>query len=133
VLFGGSRLAGENSPGGNVIRFRLGAADGVTMTVNAKQPGPELEAKEVDLSVDFASALGLRQEPYERLIGDALDGNLRRFGREDIVEETWRVVQPILDHPGPIRHYPRGSWGPEAADALLESGEWVGPKPAPQA
>jgi glucose-6-phosphate 1-dehydrogenase len=128
VLFGGQKLAGDNSPGGNVIRFRLGSADGVTMTVNAKQPGPELEAKEVDLSVDFASALGIRQEPYERLIGDALDGNLRRFGREDIVEETWRVVQPILDHPGPIRHYERGSWGPEAADALLEHGDWVGPK-----
>jgi glucose-6-phosphate 1-dehydrogenase len=101
------------------------------MTVNAKEPGPELDAQEVDLSVDFASALGMRQEPYERLIGDALDGNLRRFGREDIVEETWRVVQPILDHPGPIRHYVRGSWGPEAADALLDGGEWVGPKTAP--
>ncbi len=130
VLFGGTRLLKENEPGGNVIRFRLGTADGVTMTVNAKEPGPELDAKEVDLSVDFAAALGQRQEPYERLIGDALDGNLRRFGREDIVEETWRVVQPVLDHPGPIRHYEKGSWGPEAADAIVVDGDWTPPQVA---
>ena len=110
--------AGPPGPEANLIRFRLGAKDGVTMTVNAKEPGPHLDSKPVDISVDFTSALGQRQEAYERLIGDALDGNLQRFGRQDIVEETWRIVQPLLDSPGPIRHYDRGTWGPGAADAL---------------
>ena len=101
-------------PAPNLIRFRLGSPDGVTFTVNAKEPGPDLDAKPVDLRVDFAAALGERQDAYERLIGDAIEGDRRRFGRQDIVEETWRIVQPVLDHPTPIHEYARGSWGPDS-------------------
>ena len=99
-------------PHPNILRFRLGKDDGVTLTVQAKAPGQELLTKEVDLSVDFAAALGERHEPYERLIYDAIDGSTRRFARQDIVEQTWRIVQPALDDPGPIHFYERGSWGP---------------------
>jgi glucose-6-phosphate 1-dehydrogenase len=100
-------------PAANLIRFRLGNPDGVTLTVNAKEPGPDLDAKSVDLQVDFAAALGERQDAYERLIGDAIEGERRRFGRQDIVEETWRIVQPVLDSPTPVIDYEPGSWGPE--------------------
>jgi hypothetical protein len=41
------------------------------------------------------------------------------FAREDSVEETWRIVQPLLDHPPDVRPYPCGSWGPEEAEALV--------------
>jgi glucose-6-phosphate 1-dehydrogenase len=71
------------------------------------------------LNVDFAAALGERQDAYERLLGDALIGSLRRFARQDVVEGTWRIVQPALDDPGPIHPYFRGSWGPAEADAIL--------------
>ncbi len=111
-------------PHPNLIRFRLGKHDGVTFTVQAKQPGRELETKEVDLSVDFAAALGERQEPYERLMHDALDGNPRRFARQDVVEQTWRIVEPALDDPSPVFLYDRGSWGPLEANRLLEGGHW---------
>ena len=111
-------------PHPNILRFRLGKDDGVTLTVQAKAPGQELLTKEVDLSVDFAAALGERHEPYERLIYDAIDGSTRRFARQDIVEQTWRIVQPALDDPGPIHFYERGSWGPDAADRLLGGGHW---------
>jgi glucose-6-phosphate 1-dehydrogenase len=100
-------------PAPNLIRFRLGNPDGVTLSVNAKEPGPDLDAKPVELRVDYATALGERQEAYERLIGDAIDGDRRRFGRQDIVEETWRIVQPVLDSPTPVVDYAPGSWGPE--------------------
>ena len=118
---------GPPGPVANLVRFRLGKSDGVTFTVNAKQPGPDLDSEPVDLRVDFASALGERQEPYERLLNDALDGNARRFGRFDLVEETWRVVQPALDNPGPVYRYPKGSWGPSEADALAGPAGWVPP------
>jgi glucose-6-phosphate 1-dehydrogenase len=111
-------------PHPNILRFRLGRDDGVTLTVQAKAPGQALVTKEVDLSVDFAAALGERQEPYERLIYDALEGSTRRFARQDIVEQTWRIVQPALDDPGPIRFYERGSWGPDSAAGLLDGGHW---------
>ena len=115
-------------PHANLIRFRLGAVDGVTMTVQAKQPGPDLVAQPVDLSVDFGASLGTRMGPYERLLGDAIVGDTRRFAREDGVECTWRVVQPALDNPVPVQRYARGTWGPDAADDLLGADHWHDPE-----
>ena len=120
--------AGGPPPGRNLVRFRLGKQDGVTFALQAKTPGPHLDSQEVDISVDFAAALGERSEAYERLLGDALVGSPRRFARQDVVEQTWRVVQPALDDPGPVHPYFRGSWGPSEADRLLEDGDrWFDP------
>ena len=119
---------GLPSPHANLIRFRLGALDGVTMTVQAKQPGPHLVAQPVDLSVDFGTSLGAQMDPYERLLGDAIVGDSRRFAREDGVECTWRVVQPALDDPVPVHRYARGTWGPDAADGLLGTDHWHDPE-----
>ncbi|MEJ7801064.1 MAG: glucose-6-phosphate dehydrogenase, partial [Ilumatobacter sp.] len=101
--------AGSPPPDRNLVRLRLGKKDGVTFGLQAKTPGPSLDSQEVDVSVDFAAALGERWEAYERLLGDAIAGSPRRFARQDVVEQTWRVVQPILDEPGPIHPYFRGS------------------------
>ncbi len=120
--------SGGPPPGRNLIRLRLGKNDGVTFALQAKTPGPDLDSQEVDVDVDFAAALGERQDAYERLIGDALIGSLRRFARQDIVEGTWRVVQPALDHLGDVVPYFRGSWGPADADDILLNGDhWFEP------
>jgi glucose-6-phosphate 1-dehydrogenase len=111
-------------PERNLIRFRLGNDDGVSMTLQAKTPGDQLDSQTVDLSVDFAAALGERKDAYERLLGDAIAGNPRRFARQDIVEEAWRIVQPVLDLPSAVHVYDRGSWGPPQAYALLEHGTY---------
>jgi len=118
---------GAPGPKPNLVRFRLGKADGVTLTVNAKEPGPLLDSQPIDLAVDFSAALGERAEAYERLLDDALAGDPRRFSRYDMVEETWRIVQPVLDDPGPIHPYERGTWGPEAAESLIGSQGWYEP------
>jgi glucose-6-phosphate 1-dehydrogenase len=73
--------AGGPPPGRNLVRFRLGKRDGVTFALQAKTPGPHLDSQEVDISVDFAAALGERRAAYERLLGDALLGSPRRFAR----------------------------------------------------
>ena len=119
--------AGGPEPGRNLIRFRLGKDDGVTFGLQAKTPGPHLDSQEVDLRVDFAAALGERQDAYERLLDDALDGSARRFAREDVVDHTWRIVQPALDDPGPVHPYPRGSWGPGQADRVCGGDPWFEP------
>jgi glucose-6-phosphate 1-dehydrogenase len=119
--------AGGPPPGRNLVRFRLGKDDGVTFALQAKTPGPHLDSQEVDVKVDFAAALGERQEAYERLLHDALDGSARRFAREDVVERTWRVVQPALDEPGPVHPYPRGSWGPAEAGRACGGDVWFEP------
>jgi len=56
-----------------------------------------------------------------------LAGLPRRFAREDIVEQTWRVVQPALDTPGPVHPYFRGSWGPSEANRILQGDSWFQP------
>lgn len=124
--------SGGPPPGRNLIRLRLGKHDGVTFALQAKTPGPELDSEEIDIGVDFAAALGERQDAYERLLGDALAGSLRRFARQDIVEGTWRIVQPALDDPGPVVPYFRGSWGPADADGILVNHDtWYEPTPEP--
>ena len=109
--------------------FRLSGDEGVTMHLSAKAPGEELTTRGVDLDVSFDRALGHRRDAYERLLEDAIEGDARRFARADAVEESWRVVQPVLDHPGPLRQYEPGSWGPAAADVLAEPyGGWRDPR-----
>ena len=120
--------AGGPPPGRNLVRFRLGKRDGVTFALQAKTPGPHLDSQEVDISVDFAAALGERSGAYERLLGDAIAGSPRRFARQDVVEQTWRIVQPIIDDPGEVHPYFRGSWGPAEAERLLGDGDhWYAP------
>jgi glucose-6-phosphate 1-dehydrogenase len=119
--------AGGPTPERNLVRFRLGKNDGVTFTLQAKTPGQALDSENVDVAVDFAAALGERREAYERLLDDAMAGLPRRFAREDIVEQTWRVVQPALDTPGPVHPYFRGEWGPAQADRILDGDTWFTP------
>jgi len=86
--------------------------------VQAKQPGAQ-STRTVDLSLIFSEELGDAPEPYERLLGDAMRGDASLFTREDSVEETWRIVQPLLDAPPLVEPYKPGSWGPAGADTLL--------------
>ncbi len=125
MLFTGE---GGHAPGCNLVRFRLGTKDGVSLWVQAKSPGRLDQTHPVELAVDFAQALGARQEAYERLLADAIDGDQHRFAREDMVEEAWRIIEPVLEHPGPVYPYPQGSWGPPEADPVVEDRAWHTPE-----
>jgi glucose-6-phosphate 1-dehydrogenase len=75
--------------------------------------------QDVRLDSSFADDLGEAARPYERLLYAALTGDRQLFAREDGIEQTWRIVQPLLDTPGEVQRYEPGSWGPEAAQSLL--------------
>jgi len=82
----------------------------------------------VRLDMLFGAELGPPLEPYERLLRDAIAGDSHLFAREDTVEETWRVVQPLVDQPPPLQEYPRGSWGPPEARRLVRGyADWHQP------
>jgi glucose-6-phosphate 1-dehydrogenase len=82
----------------------------------------------IELHMEFAAEGGEGPTPYEVLLHAALVGESIRFTRQDGVEETWRVMQPLLDAPPPVHPYAPGSWGPEAADELLAGfGRWHEP------
>ncbi|MGN6175361.1 MAG: glucose-6-phosphate dehydrogenase [Streptosporangiaceae bacterium] len=98
---------------------RIDPTPGADLVVQVMKPGPEPSLRTIDLSLIFAAELGDPPEPYERLLGDVLRGDARLFVREDSEEETWRIMQPLLDAPSPVEPYARGSWGPAAANTLL--------------
>ena len=78
--------------------------------------------------MEFAQEGGEGPTPYEVLLHAALIGDRSHFTRQDIVEETWRIVEPLLDTPGKALPYKPGSWGPAQADALVARfGGWHGP------
>jgi glucose-6-phosphate 1-dehydrogenase len=120
-------FAGHDTPPPhpNHLRFRLGADDGVTLSLQAKMPGERLVSRPVDLDVSFQAVLGDRHEAYERLLEDAMSGEATRFARDESVEYAWRVVTPVLERPPAVHLYDEGSWGPEEAYRLIEAhGGW---------
>ena len=80
------------------------------------------------LDMEFASEGGEDATPYEVLLHAALIGDATPFTRQDSVEESWRVVAPLLDAPPPVHSYAPGSWGPEEAEQLTNGfGGWRKP------
>jgi glucose-6-phosphate 1-dehydrogenase len=124
-LFFGS---GAAAPDANHLRFRLGSDDGVMLHLQAKAPGDALVSRAVDLEVSYEHVFGQRQEAYQRLLEDAMDGDPRRFGRADGLDEQWRIVDDVLTDPPRVHLYHRGTWGPAAAETLAASvGGWIEP------
>src|SRR5205085_2375829 len=79
------------------IVFRIDPGTGIRILLDAHradQPGPSV----IELDMEFAAEGGEGATPYEVLLQAALDGDSTHFTRQDMVEETWRVVQPLLDH-----------------------------------
>jgi glucose-6-phosphate 1-dehydrogenase len=115
------------TPEPNQLTIRIEPKAGARIRLYAKQAGEE--AFEVaDMEVLFEKVPGEDPEPYERLLGDAIAGNHQLFTRQSAIEETWRVVQPLLDEPGPVHSYDRGTWGPEEAEKLVRgTGQWAQP------
>ncbi len=105
------------TPEPNQMTVRIEPQPGARTRLYAKRAGEEA-FEPADLEVFFEKVPGEDPEPYERLLGDALAGRRELFTREDAVEETWRIVQPLLDEPGPVHPYRPGTWGPEEAENL---------------
>jgi glucose-6-phosphate 1-dehydrogenase len=112
-------------PGQLVVR--LDPSTGVRFLVDAQPAGSRM-AKQFSLDLEFAEQGGEGPTPYEVLLNAAMLGDSTRFTRQDTVEETWRVLQPLLDASSAPYAYAKGSWGPEAADKLVAHyGGWHGP------
>lgn len=106
----------------NIVRFRLGRLDGVDISLQAKAPGSDLVTNPVDLTVEFAAALGDRKEAYERLLDAALQGDHFRFTRIDAVLQSWRVLDAVLKSPTKLHPYFAHSWGPDESLDLVPGG-----------
>jgi glucose-6-phosphate 1-dehydrogenase len=104
-------------PGQNQMTIRIDPKPGARLRFLAKKAGTEA-FEPADLEVLFEKVPGEDPEPYERLLDDALHGHVQLFTREDAIEETWRIVEPLLEKPGPVHPYQPHTWGPEESKGL---------------
>ncbi|HEY6671097.1 MAG TPA: glucose-6-phosphate dehydrogenase [Solirubrobacterales bacterium] len=120
-------IGGGPIPKTDEIVLRIDPDPGAFFLLEAKQPGQDA-LRRVHLDLLFKEQFGDQPGPYERLLADALAGNQQRFAREDMVLQTWRIVQPLLDNPCQLEFYRGGTWGPEGASNLLHGyGGWRRP------
>ncbi len=110
----------------NYLRFRLSPNPEIALAARVKRSGEQFIGHQRELLL--LNGDPNEEEPYERLLGDALAGDGALFTREDTVEAAWAVVDPLLSDPSPLHHYPPGGWGPAQADALIApNGPWHNP------
>jgi glucose-6-phosphate 1-dehydrogenase len=106
----------ECSPEPNRLRFELKPNDSIEFEMQAKTPGAALTSERISISVDHRG-IEFGPTPYHRLLGDALAGDKRLFARGDQVDVAWRIVEPALENPAPVRSYARGTRCPELEEA----------------
>jgi glucose-6-phosphate 1-dehydrogenase len=119
-------IAGLNHGEPNQIVLRIDPESGLRTVLTSQGEGRGWRSVHLDML--FGEELGQPLEPYERLLRDAIAGDSHLFAREDTVEETWRVVQPLVEQPPPVYEYAQGSWGPQQAAALVRGySDWHEP------
>jgi glucose-6-phosphate 1-dehydrogenase len=112
----------------NYVRLRLGPEVEIAIGARVKRPGEEIESTMTELSV-LRQTTGDDMEPYERLLGEAMEGDPILFARQDAVERAWEIVEPVLKSSTPVFEYKPGTWGPDEADWLAkEAGGWHDPE-----
>jgi glucose-6-phosphate 1-dehydrogenase len=110
----------------NYVRFRISPNPDIALAARVKLAGSDFVGiqKELRLSEKQPG----EETPYERLLGDAMNGDGALFAREDAVEAAWAVVDPVLKKHHRVRPYKLHTWGPVAADQLIApSGHWHNP------
>ncbi len=109
----------------NVLVLRVQPEEGFALHIESKVPGHGMELQPVAMQYSYGGTLyELPFRAYETVLIDVMEGDMTLFTRADQAEEAWRIVGPVLDAwsrrpEAPIPMYEAGSWGPEAADALL--------------
>jgi len=114
----------------NHVVFRLGPDVRISLGARTKIPGDRMVGEEVELVA--AHPPTEEMTAYERLLTDAMEGDAELFSRQDVIERSWEIVDPILDDATPVLPYAAGSWGPPEADRLVEGvGGWHNPEAGP--
>ncbi len=110
----------------NTIILRIQPDEGISLKFAAKAPSPAMDLRTVNMDFLYGHAFGEQPpEAYERLLLDAMLGDHTLFTRSDEVEGAWTLLTPVLrawDALGneDMNIYEAGTWGPRAADELIQ-------------
>jgi glucose-6-phosphate 1-dehydrogenase len=115
---------GEPGRWPNLLVLRIQPEEGISLRFFSKRPGSGMTLRPVTMDFNYGTSFGERSpSAYETLLLDALQGEPTLYTRQDMVEASWAVVQPILDlwanAPFEFPNYAAGTWGPAASDAML--------------
>ena len=117
----------SRAPEPSQLIVKMDPTTGIRFLVDAQRQ-EAVEPEQINLDMEFAQEGGEGPTPYEVLLHAALIGDSKRFTRQDGVEECWRVMAPLLEEPPPVHPYAKGSWGPAAAERVVEGyGRWHQP------
>jgi len=123
--------SGTRRPEPSQIVIKIDPGTGIQMILDA-QRADRKGAADIHLDMEFANEGGEAATPYEVLLHAAIVGDATAFTRQDSVEESWRVLQPLLDDPPKVIPYEQDTWGPAEADKLVSHyGGWRKPWLAP--
>jgi glucose-6-phosphate 1-dehydrogenase len=118
--------AGVSQVDPNVLAIRVQPDEGILLRFGAKVPGQGLQIRTVNMDFRYGASFAVDSpDAYETLLVDAMVGDNSLFTRDDEVERAWEILDPILrswaaGEGGPLHFYGAGTWGPPAADELLE-------------
>ena len=116
--------AGIASADPNHITIRVQPDEGISLTFDAKVPGPEMKVTPVKMDFFYEETFMARPaEAYERLLHDAMEGDHTLFLRADEIERAWEILDPVLEG-GEPDFYPAGTWGPGRAEQVVAPGRW---------
>jgi glucose-6-phosphate 1-dehydrogenase len=111
----------------NYVRFRIGPEVMIAMGATVMDEAERMIGQHVELLASHHPGAE-EMDAYERLLGDAMDGDATLFAREDYVEEAWRIVDPVLKAGTPVHEYEPNTWGPaEANQNVAPAGGWQNP------
>ena len=112
----------------NHLRLRISPDVTIAIGMMILSPGEEMDGQAVEMLVSQYPQAG-EMDAYERLLGDAMEGDATLFAREDYVEEAWRIVDPALKADTPVYEYEPGAWGPPQVDQKVSpAGGWHNPE-----
>jgi glucose-6-phosphate 1-dehydrogenase len=116
-----------DAPVPNYLRIRISPDMTIAMGATVMGQSETLKGKAIEMVASHRPGAE-EMEAYERVLGDAMAGDSSHFAREDYVEEAWRIVDPVLRNPPPIREYEKNTWGPiQAGDLVNPPGGWRNP------
>jgi glucose-6-phosphate 1-dehydrogenase len=116
------QTAAEYNSNPDRVSILIQPDEGFELAFEIKVPGRELRVQTHTMKFHYADVFGPLPDGYETLLVDVMLGDPTLFVRADEVEESWKLYDPLLRNPPPLRFYPAGSWGPPEAQTLVQ--EW---------
>ena len=124
ALFQQETRMGPRAPAPNLLVLRIQPEEGISLRFLSKSPGSGMRVRPVSMDFNYGSSFGERSpSAYETLLVDVMTGDPTLYTRQDMVEASWKVVQPILDvwqkQKFHFPNYDAGTWGPKESDEML--------------